>query len=415
LTDFPLMPMRNIAELRTILLRWTASTWQGTSANIMLADLRDPRKLMPAIVCIVVLLLAFALIIKHAATSAPNIEAASPNQSHWVDCGTIFGHGKAGEWDFHLWGGFASSVVKKDGVFYLFYQGAQGYDEGEETVTWRAIGVATSKDGVHFAKYEGNPVLTWFPHNHLEEGAVSAGAFVEDNGEIALYHGANSWTGGGSVSADARLATSADGFHFQDQGIVLDHGASAVWGAGDELFPVVGIQDSGEWFLYYIPNGTPQKHTLGVAWGNTRLQLTSSAPALVNGIPIAAWGPASVVPLSEDLLYAIFVNNVYGPNGPYLEARTVSLDSPNILSAPVVTYQFDHIWEATVLMDKETNTWYMYYRSADHDRYGVMVAAADGREVTCPGFRGYLPVVRQQAEARATSPVRRSGLAERVR
>lgn len=117
------------------------------------------------------------------AVRQPENTVRIPGQSDWIDCGTIFGHGKAGEWDYYLWGGFASSVVKKDGVFYLYYQGAPGCDEGEGTVTWRSIGVATSKDGVHFSKYEGNPILTWFPHNQLEEGAVSAGAFVEDDGE----------------------------------------------------------------------------------------------------------------------------------------------------------------------------------------------------------------------------------------
>jgi hypothetical protein len=370
------------------------------------------------LVCALVVVMVFTILPYEAlAYGQPGNTVRIPDQSDWIDCGTIFGHGKAGEWDYYLWGGSANSVVKKHGVFYLYYQGAPGYDEVEGTVTWRSIGVATSKDGVHFSKYEDNPILTWFPHNQLEEGAVSAGAFVEEDGEVVLYYGANSWVGGGSVNADARLAISPDGLQFEDQGMVLDHSDGTIWGAGDELFPVAGIQDSGQWFLYYIPNGTPQKHTLGVAWGNgnSHLQMTSSAPALANGIPIAAWGPVSIVPLGEDRLYAIFVNNVYGPVGPYLEARTVSLDSPNIVSAPVVTYQFDHVWKATVLLDEETNAWYLYYRSAERDRYGVMIASADEREVTCPGYRGYLPLVRQEAQARASSLIRRGKAGERSR
>jgi hypothetical protein len=72
-----------------------------------------------------------------------------PTQSDWVECGPIFSAGSEGAWDYYLWGGFAATVVKKDGVFYLYYQGSDGYDDEEHTVTWRSIGVATSSDGVN--------------------------------------------------------------------------------------------------------------------------------------------------------------------------------------------------------------------------------------------------------------------------
>jgi hypothetical protein len=45
------------------------------------------------------------------------------------------------------------SLIKKDGVYYLFYSGREKVYEGK-------IGLATSTDGIIWLKYSGNPVLT---------------------------------------------------------------------------------------------------------------------------------------------------------------------------------------------------------------------------------------------------------------
>lgn len=52
-----------------------------------------------------------------------------PTQSDWVDYGTIFRAGASGEWDYLLWGGFTATAVKKDGTYYLYYQGARDYQD----------------------------------------------------------------------------------------------------------------------------------------------------------------------------------------------------------------------------------------------------------------------------------------------
>ncbi len=319
-------------------------------------------------------------------------DLAIPDQADWIECGPIFSAGAEGEWDFYLWGGFASTVVKKDGIFYLYYQGSDGYDDEEHTVTWRSIGVATSSDGVNFTKYEQNPVLTWFPNNNLEEGAVSGGAFLDTTGEIAIYYGANYWIGGSEVNADGRLATASDGFAFTDQGVVLDHSDSNVWGSGDELFPVIGFEDNGRYVTYYIPNGVPQRGQLGVAWGNSRDGLTNTAAARSGASTISVWGPGSFAKVGPDV-YALFTNDVYGPDGPVLEVRTVSLDVPDSLSAPLQSYQFENVWEGIVYLDDETDTWFMFYRSFDHEYYGVKIATADGRSISCPVAHVYIPLI----------------------
>src|SRR5688572_15597843 len=126
-----------------------------------------------------------------------------PSQTDWVDHGIILEAGSEGEWDYYLWGGFAFSVVKKEATYYFYYQGSSDYrTEYDETVLWRAIGVATSRDGIHFSKHAENPVLTWFPQQYGEEGAVSSGVTLGQQGEIVMYYGANTQESRTTVNAD---------------------------------------------------------------------------------------------------------------------------------------------------------------------------------------------------------------------
>ena len=114
-----------------------------------------------------------------------------PAQEDWVDYGTVLAAGELGAWDYQLFGVFAASVIKKDGEFFLYYQGANGYRIADGSVLWRSIGLATSTDGVNFEKHERNPILSRFPTGNGEEGATSAAAVVGPDQQIALYYGAN--------------------------------------------------------------------------------------------------------------------------------------------------------------------------------------------------------------------------------
>jgi hypothetical protein len=145
-------------------------------------------------------------------------------------------------------------VVKKDGVYFLYYIGADGDRSTDGGPRHRALGVATSKDGIRFEKHSGNPIIKFLPNNNEEEGVFSAAATLDATGNILLYYGAmdagsqySTW-----VTSDVRLAVSRDGFQFTDMGIALSYRDKSVWGYGDELFPVGSFQSDGIWHVYYI-------------------------------------------------------------------------------------------------------------------------------------------------------------------
>jgi hypothetical protein len=294
-----------------------------------------------------------------------------PEQTDWVDHGPIFEAGGEGEWDYLLYGGFTVSVLKKDGIFYLYYQGASGYRTSpDETVTGRAIGVATSQDGINFTKAENNPVLTWSPTGNGEEGAVSAGAALNSDGNVVIHYGANTAINASSVNADGRVAVSSDGINFSDLGIVLKHDDPAIWGSGDEIFPILSIHDNDQWFVYYLPNGILQSGRLGVAWGEDFDHLTQSSRARAGLKPVEGWGTGSAAEISPGE-YVIFLNNIRKGT---IQAYLMSPTDPAKLSLPVQTYRFDEVQQASIYLDKETRTWFMFYRSEGY--YGVKIAPA---------------------------------------
>jgi hypothetical protein len=307
------------------------------------------------------------------------IDYKIPAQSDWVDYGQIFDAGELGEWDYQLYGGFTNSVVKRDGIFYLYYQGASGYrTTPDETVTWRAIGVATSPDGINFTKSDQNPVIAWFPNGNGEEGAVSAGTVLDDQGNIVVHYGANSEQSESLISADVRAAVSQNGLDFADMGAVIEHGDPNIWGSRDEIFPIISIHDGDQWLVYYLPNGIIQSGWLGVAWGDQYDHFTKSNRARSGFLPVKGWGTGSYAEIAPDK-YALFINNVREGT---VQVRLTSLNDPANLSAPVETYRFGDVLQASIYLDKEARTWFMFYRGADH--YGVKVAPAGDKVQTPP-------------------------------
>ena len=125
--------------------------------------------------------------------------AVSGDMIHWKDLPIALRPDQ--EYDCHLEGGcFSGSAVEKDGVLFLFYTATTQIDG----VVRQTQCIATSKDGVNFEKYEGNPVIKEppqgfsndfrdpkvFEHNgrwYMVVGGCIGSAIADGDGRICLY------------------------------------------------------------------------------------------------------------------------------------------------------------------------------------------------------------------------------------
>lgn len=213
-----------------------------------------------------------------AAVTQPAPELPPPES--WVDQGVILTGGSSGQWDNFVRDGFGiGSVVKKGGEYFMYYVGSSGprYDGGPAN---RAVGVATSADGIHFTKYSGNPIITHQPSeghpNQVEEGVMHPIVTLDDSGKFIMYWGALTATGSTQVKVDIHVSISSDGFNFIDQGIVIPN---TIDGGGDEIWPLGVLhaqggsaQLTGKWHVWYETDGFGGRK-VSLATGNTYTNL----------------------------------------------------------------------------------------------------------------------------------------------
>jgi hypothetical protein len=275
--------------------------------------------------------------------------------------GAVASRGALGEWDHYLWGGFANSLIKKGDTFYLYYQGSPTYDNQCDSVAYRAIGLATSTDGIHWVKSNKNPIISWASQGSLEEGAVSSAAWLGVDGKIYIYYGANTGTAC-NVHANARLAVSEDGENFQDVGQVLSGIDANVWGSGDEIFPVGAYSYENKWYLYYVPNGVALSRKLGIGMGTTPTQFSQTMG--LNNATVPAWGPVSIIPGGS---YSVLVTNPGTLNG-LMNMYSFSSANPSSVSL-LASYALPDCTQASVLYEVSENHWMMACRGASAENY----------------------------------------------
>lgn len=271
--------------------------------------------------------------VKTAPVEMSGDEVKVPANADWTDHGIVLSEGSG--WDKRFYGALSPcSVVKKDGTYFLYYIGAEGDRSSDGGPRRRALGVATSSDGLHFTKYGGNPILRYLPHNNEEEGIFSAAAFLDVNGEIVMYYSALDAGSPTStlVDSDIRLAISSNGLNFADKGDVISHADSKVWGHGDELFPVGTFREGNTWYLYYIAKGHGAYWDLGLAQGSSRTNIHGNTQHVLTS---TVKGGCDPMYLSTSKI-ALFVSE----ESAGVRVRTASVSSPESLSSPVETYPF---------------------------------------------------------------------------
>jgi predicted GH43/DUF377 family glycosyl hydrolase len=126
--------------------------------------------------------------------------------------------GAPGEWD-DLAVTDAGVIREKNGNrLFLYYAGEGEGAEREE------IGVAVSRDGVHFTKHPDNPVIPVGPPGSFDEFEVSNPMVVIRGGRYHLYYAAKGVNEAGEEIETTGLAVSDDGENWTKVGRALDVG-----------------------------------------------------------------------------------------------------------------------------------------------------------------------------------------------
>ncbi|MGX7025234.1 glycoside hydrolase family 32 protein [Vagococcus hydrophili] len=88
--------------------------------------------------------------------------ARSKDLVHWEELPIALTPGDIEDKD----GCFSGSAIVKDDVMYLFYTGHHYYGDNDPDHFWQNQNMAYSKDGIHFTKYENNPIIEKEPEDN---------------------------------------------------------------------------------------------------------------------------------------------------------------------------------------------------------------------------------------------------------
>jgi len=313
-----------------------------------------------------------------------------PKASDWTDHDVALAAGPAGSWDSRFSGAISpATVVKRQGTYLLYYIGADGDRErppgDDRGPRHRALGVATSRDGIHFTRHDGNPIVTHIAtpdgSNAQEEGVFSAAA-LGAAGRITLYFAGLTMTDGTRVRSDIYQTTSGDGFRFSPPTKVLDATASGLWGNGgpnDEICPAGLFRHDGTWNLYYLTKNREQGDwDYGIASGSRSDRLDSSRQFVLQDDSLLGGGYRQLSPIKlGPHTYALFMVN-YDPDRSRtnLEMHLVSANRPDEPGQPQVAYSFPGEYDATVFLDEAAGRWLMYYREEGDPGEPIRVKSA---------------------------------------
>jgi predicted GH43/DUF377 family glycosyl hydrolase len=134
--------------------------------------------------------------------------------------------GSSGDWDSdsvdEAW------VIYDGGQYKMWYSGQHWNPDGSIN-TW-LIGYATSPDGIHWAKYSGNPVLTAGPAGSFDDKYVWRPTVISTGSGYMMYYRGASQSGPQNIAKEG-LATSSDGIHWNRVSVITMPPGSSGWDA----------------------------------------------------------------------------------------------------------------------------------------------------------------------------------------
>jgi hypothetical protein len=190
------------------------------------------------------------------ASTPSNGSVTIPLVSDWTDRGVAILPSASG-WDNRFPAGTPGTIIKIGGTYHMYYVGAGGDRPSDGGPAYRAVGLATSTDGIAWSKHPNNPIVPWSALNRNsddEEGAWRLAAMLDADGSVLLYL-TELYGSGGSVNGSIHLWTSSDGVSFTDQDEVVSF--NDVDFPGNDELGVLGAArtDAGLCHVYYTAKG----------------------------------------------------------------------------------------------------------------------------------------------------------------
>ena len=163
-------------------------------------------------------------------------------------------------YDDHLKGGcFSGSAIEHDGKLFLIYTGTCNNGNGFE----QAQCIAYSEDGIHFEKYEGNPVIT--APEKIENNPVVTADMLPEGSSLEDFRDPKVWKHddtyyvvcGASKNgfAQARLYKSTDMFHWEFVNVLAE--SRGEWGYMWECPDFYPVGD--KYVLMFSPMGGKER------------------------------------------------------------------------------------------------------------------------------------------------------------
>lgn len=192
--------------------------------------------------------------------------ATSPDGITWTKCPTnpVLDAGPPGTWDSLKIVG--ASVCFDGSTYYLWYTGTNGAGV--------AVGVANSQDGVAWTKYSGNPVLAVGPTGSWDDLAVQSPAVVKVGSVFHMFYDGNHVSPGYAFRVG--YAFSSDGIHWTkyNGNPVLSIGNPSEWD-GHSLGTLAVLYRGRKFHLWYSGLGQsptyPQYWQTGYASSDSTL------------------------------------------------------------------------------------------------------------------------------------------------
>jgi hypothetical protein len=158
--------------------------------------------------------------------------ATSTDGINWEKYTQPILYGTSG-WEYQIG---ATSIIKKAGIYYLYYSG--------RGLPYYKIGVATSRNGINFTKFQGNPILT--NEKYWEANGVAHASVIEQNGLFRMVYMNSTASGFGfATSSDGLIWTKANNNPF-----FTNQNTSNNWAAGKIAYPC-WLKLSNEMRIYY--------------------------------------------------------------------------------------------------------------------------------------------------------------------